>query len=72
MSIFENSSTAPLAVRMRPQNASELVGQESVLKEGSPLRRLLDGDKQAAVSILLWGPPGSGKTTLAQMIASAT
>jgi len=72
VSIFENSSNAPLAVRMRPQNASELVGQESVLKEGSPLRRLLDGDKQAAVSILLWGPPGSGKTTLAQMIASAT
>ncbi len=57
---------------MRPQSATELVGQEDVLKEGSPLRRLLEGDKQAAVSILLWGPPGSGKTTLAQMIASSS
>ena len=72
MSIFENSSTAPLAVRMRPKNASELVGQNNILKDGSPLRRLLDGDKNAAVSILLWGPPGSGKTTIAQMIANAT
>ncbi len=72
MSIFENSATAPLAVRMRPRNASELVGQSNVLKVGSPLRRLLDGDKSAAVSILLWGPPGSGKTTIAQMIASAS
>ncbi|MEY3697024.1 MAG: hypothetical protein RJA41_674 [Actinomycetota bacterium] len=72
MSIFENFSAAPLAVRMRPQNASELVGQEDILKEGTPLRRLLDGDAKAAVSILLWGPPGSGKTTIAQMIASSS
>ncbi len=57
---------------MRPKNASELVGQTNILKVGTPLRRLLDGDKTAAVSILLWGPPGSGKTTIAQMIATST
>ncbi len=57
---------------MRPRVTSELVGQEHVLKAGTPLRRLLDGDKTAAVSILLWGPPGSGKTTIAQMIATST
>lgn len=57
---------------MRPKNASELVGQSNILKVGTPLRRLLDGDKTAAVSILLWGPPGSGKTTIAQMIATST
>ena len=57
---------------MRPKNVSELVGQTKILKAGTPLRRLLDGDAKAAVSILLWGPPGSGKTTMAQMIASAT
>lgn len=57
---------------MRPRVTSELVGQEHVLRAGTPLRRLLDGDKTAAVSILLWGPPGSGKTTIAQMIATST
>ena len=72
MSIFENKSQTPLAVRMRPKNVSELVGQTKILKAGTPLRRLLDGDAKAAVSILLWGPPGSGKTTMAQMIATAT
>lgn len=72
MSIFENASIAPLAVRMRPKSPSDLVGQVGALKEGSPLRKLLDGDRSAAVSVLLWGPPGSGKTTIAQMIASAS
>jgi len=72
MSLFDQSqATAPLAVRMRPRSLDELVGQKQVLAAGAPLRRLLDGDVHAAVSVILWGPAGTGKTTLASMIAGA-
>ncbi|HEX9917207.1 MAG TPA: replication-associated recombination protein A [candidate division Zixibacteria bacterium] len=57
----------PLADRMRPQNLDELVGQEHILGKDSPLRRAILEDK--IQSIILWGPPGSGKTTLAHVIA---
>lgn len=57
---------------MRPRTAADLVGQQDVLKDGSPLRKLLDGERNAAVSVILWGPPGSGKTTIAQIIASSS
>jgi len=61
---------APLAVRMRPQTLDELVGQEHLLAAGSPLRRVVDED--SAMSLLLWGPPGSGKTTLAALLSAHT
>ena len=63
---------APLAVRMRPRGVDDLVGQEHLLAPGTPLRRLLDGDPSASVSVILWGPPGTGKTTLAHLVSRAT
>ena len=61
---------APLAVRMRPASLEEVVGQQHLLRPGSPLRRLVEGD--APLSLILWGPPGTGKTTLATIVSTAT
>lgn len=61
---------APLAVRMRPASLQEVVGQQHLLAAGSPLRRLVEGSGVA--SAILYGPPGSGKTTLAALISQAT
>ena len=63
----------PLAVRMRPRTIEEVRGQSDVLRPGSPLRRLIEGHAGAAgpLSAILWGPPGTGKTTLAHLVAQA-
>jgi len=65
-----SSAAAPLAVRMRPATLDEVVGQDHLLQPGSPLRRLVEGSGMA--SAILYGPPGSGKTTLASLISHAT
>ena len=68
------SASAPLAVRMRPLSIDEVVGQAHLLEPGSPLRRLLEppGSAGAVSSIVFWGPPGTGKTTLAYLVATAS
>ena len=63
-------ASAPLAVRMRPRTLDELVGQQQLRAAGSPLRRLVEGDQ--AMSLLLWGPPGTGKTTIAGIVSQQT
>jgi putative ATPase len=67
------SGAMPLAARMRPSSLAELVGQSHLLKPGSPLQALaskaVPGEKSSTVSVILWGPPGTGKTTIAQLVA---
>ena len=72
---YENDvSLPPLAARMRPRTLDEVRGQAEVLRPGSPLRRLVEGSGGPAgpLSAIIWGPPGTGKTTLAHLVASAS
>lgn len=68
------SGTSPLAVRMRPRSLDELAGQKHLLGAGSPLLTLAGDatEEQAATSVILWGPPGTGKTTIAKAIAQSS
>ncbi len=66
----EGGAPAPLAERMRPRTLDEFVGQEALIGPGRPLRLAIDRDQLQ--SIILWGPPGTGKTTLARLIANVT
>ncbi len=68
--IFENPASEPLASRMRPQNLKEFVGQTHLLGEGKLLRKMIETDNVS--SMIFWGPPGVGKTTLAKIIAHET
>lgn len=67
---FEREMSQPLAARLRPQTIEEYVGQKHLLGEGKLLRRLIESDNIS--SMIFWGPPGVGKTTLARIIASRT
>ncbi|MDI9587594.1 MAG: replication-associated recombination protein A [Acidobacteriota bacterium] len=74
LGIPAQNERAPLAVRMRPQSIEEVLGQDHLLQAGSPLRRLLEPQDQsrAVSSVILWGPPGVGKTTLAYLVARSS
>lgn len=69
-SLFEQATHEPLASRMRPQTLDQIVGQQHLLAPNQMLRRLIDADR--VPSMILWGPPGVGKTTLARVIARHT
>ena len=66
----DSSSRPPLADRMRPRSLDEIVGQDTLLGPAAPLRRAIEADELR--SLILWGPPGCGKTTIARLIAGTT
>ena len=69
-SLFHQKDTQPLAARLRPRTLEEFFGQRHLLAEGRVLRNLIESDRLS--SMIFWGPPGVGKTTLARIIAGRT
>src|SRR5262245_19788422 len=65
-----NAGQMPLAARMRPRALDELIGQEHIIGPSTVLRRAIESDR--VPSMILWGPPGTGKTTLAEVVAGMT
>ncbi|MBR3381997.1 MAG: replication-associated recombination protein A [Clostridia bacterium] len=70
LTLFGENAPRPLAARLRPETLDEIVGQQHLLGEGRVLRRLIDRDQIS--SMIFWGPPGVGKTTIASVIANRT
>ena len=70
VSLFDNANSEPLASRMRPKNLEEFVGQTHLIGKGKILRKMIESDNIS--SMIFWGPPGVGKTTLARIIATQT
>ncbi|HIU03205.1 MAG TPA: AAA family ATPase, partial [Candidatus Onthocola gallistercoris] len=68
--LFEREEDIPLAARLRPRTLDEVAGQTHLIGKGKVLRRLIESDRIS--SMIFWGPPGVGKTTLAQVIADST
>ena len=68
--LFESTQERPLASRMRPRDLDEFAGQQHLLGPGKILRQLIEADRVS--SMIFWGPPGVGKTTLAHIIARRT
>ena len=66
----QRQKSAPLAARMRPRTLDEYIGQDEIVGKGRLLRRAIEGDQVS--SLIFYGPPGSGKTTLAEIIANTT
>src|SRR5215472_8255752 len=66
---FENDAPRPLADRLRPKNLSEVVGQDHLLAPEGPIGRMIAAGRLS--SVILWGPPGTGKTTIARLLSTA-
>ena len=67
---YESLQDLPLAALLRPSKLDEVIGQSHLLSPGKPIEQIVTSGK--AISIVLWGPPGTGKTTLAEIIAAAS
>lgn len=70
LELFAEHVPRPLADRLRPKTLADVVGQDHLLAAEGPIRRMVDA--RALISLILWGPPGTGKTTIARLLSEAT